>query len=192
MPASRSSCLAECPAVGSTGPRSPTPGAAPTAEPATIVASQTIDRQLSWRLTPDPPAALPRSGPAAHLHSLAGTGSPGSSPDKPPEVPPDWAPPARPPSVRQLSTKNIADSFADLLKPLSRQRRRGIIAQLSVGFYEGWRPTREEIAELVAVELGTLSVDDHLERQRCRTRDQLDRTARAALRMRGLDRLKAY
>jgi hypothetical protein len=48
---------------------------------------------------------------------------------------------------------NIADRFADLLAPLSTRRRRGLIARLSVGYYEGWRPSRAEVAELVAQEL---------------------------------------
>jgi len=48
---------------------------------------------------------------------------------------------------------NIADRFADLLAPLSARRRRGLIARLSVGYYEGWRPSRAEVAELVAQEL---------------------------------------
>ena len=50
-------------------------------------------------------------------------------------------------------TPNIADRFADLLAPLSARRRRGLIARLSVGYYEGWRPSRAEVAELVAQEL---------------------------------------
>jgi hypothetical protein len=51
------------------------------------------------------------------------------------------------------ATPNIADRFADLLAPLSARRRRGLIARLSVGYYEGWRPSRAEVAELVAQEL---------------------------------------
>jgi len=54
---------------------------------------------------------------------------------------------------RMGSTPNIADRFADLLAPLSGRRRRGLIARLSVGYYEGWRPSRAEVAELVAQEL---------------------------------------
>ena len=50
-------------------------------------------------------------------------------------------------------TPNIADRFADLLAPLRARRRRGLIARLSVGYYEGWRPSRAEVAELVAQEL---------------------------------------
>ncbi|MEP6562378.1 MAG: hypothetical protein ABJD68_15035 [Nakamurella sp.] len=51
------------------------------------------------------------------------------------------------------ATPNIADRFADLLAPLSTRRRRGVIARLAVGYYEGWRPSRAEVAELVAQEL---------------------------------------
>lgn len=51
------------------------------------------------------------------------------------------------------ATPNIADRFADLLAPLSSRRRRGLIARLSVGYYEGWRPSRAEVADLVAQEL---------------------------------------
>jgi len=54
---------------------------------------------------------------------------------------------------QRTSTPNIADRFADLLAPLSTRRRRGLIARLSVGYYEGWRPSRAEVAELVAQEL---------------------------------------
>lgn len=51
------------------------------------------------------------------------------------------------------ATPSIADRFADLLAPLSPRRRRGLIARLSQGYYEGWRPTRAEVAALVAQEL---------------------------------------
>lgn len=54
---------------------------------------------------------------------------------------------------RMGAMPNIADRFADLLAPLSGRRRRGLIARLSVGYYEGWRPSRAEVAELVAQEL---------------------------------------
>jgi len=61
--------------------------------------------------------------------------------------------PGRPTYPRFGATPNIADRFADLLAPLSSRRRRGLIARLSVGYYEGWRPSRAEVAELVAQEL---------------------------------------
>jgi hypothetical protein len=62
----------------------------------------------------------------------------------------NFGPPAE---ARSGVTPNIADRFADLLAPLSARRRRGLIARLSVGYYEGWRPSRAEVAELVAQEL---------------------------------------
>ena len=49
---------------------------------------------------------------------------------------------------------NIADRYAVVLQPLSPRQRLGVIAALSVGFYEGWRPTREELAAYVAAEFG--------------------------------------
>ncbi len=51
------------------------------------------------------------------------------------------------------ATPSIADRFADLLAPLSQKRRRGLIARLSVGYYEGWHPSRAEVNQLVAEEL---------------------------------------
>jgi len=65
----------------------------------------------------------------------------------------DDARPAPSGQHRVGSTPNIADRFADLLAPLSTRRRRGLIARLSVGYYEGWRPSRAEVAALVAQEL---------------------------------------
>ncbi len=58
-------------------------------------------------------------------------------------------PATRPPG----STPSIADRFADLLAPLSNKRRRGLIARLSVGYYEGWHPSRAEVTQLVNEEL---------------------------------------
>jgi hypothetical protein len=48
---------------------------------------------------------------------------------------------------------NIADRYADLIAQLSPRRRRGMIARLSQGYFEGWRPSRDEVADLVAQEL---------------------------------------
>ncbi len=50
-------------------------------------------------------------------------------------------------------TPSIADFYADLLLPLNERQRKGLIARLSVGYFEGWRPTRPEMAQLVAAEL---------------------------------------
>jgi hypothetical protein len=73
--------------------------------------------------------------------------------------------PARSPS----RTPTIADPYADLLRPLNERQRRAIVLRLTFGFYEGWRPGRTEMADLVAVELGTLSTEDALRRQQHRT-----------------------
>lgn len=70
-----------------------------------------------------------------------------------PSMPADDCHIGQPVPTRAGATPNIADRFADLLAPLSSRRRRGLIARLSVGYYEGWRPSRAEVAELVAQEL---------------------------------------
>ena len=49
---------------------------------------------------------------------------------------------------------NIADRYAVVLQSLTLRQRQGVIAALSVGFYDGWRPTREELAAYVAAEFG--------------------------------------
>ena len=49
---------------------------------------------------------------------------------------------------------NIADGYAVVLQALAPRQRLGVIAALSVGFYDGWRPTREELAAYVAAEFG--------------------------------------
>jgi hypothetical protein len=68
---------------------------------------------------------------------------------------------------------NIIDGYRDLLELLSRRKRLGMIAWLSVGYYEGWRPDRAEVADLIAVELGALTVGDAHERLRQRRRGVL-------------------
>ena len=85
------------------------------------------------------------------------TGGPGAPTDSPlPDVPPERSP---------SRTPTIADNYADLLRPLNSQQRRAMILRLTFGFYEGWRPSRNEMADLVAVELGTLSTEEALRRQ---------------------------
>jgi hypothetical protein len=71
-------------------------------------------------------------------------------------------------SPQSMRRPGIADEFTDLLRPLSETQRRGLIARLSVGYYEGWRPSRAEIADLGAPELGILTVDECLQRERQR------------------------
>ena len=84
----------------------------------------------------------------AGAHARSGLPLPNASPERSP---------ARIPT--------IADMYADLLRPLSNQQRRAMVLRLTFGFYEGWKPTRSEIADLVAVELGTLSSEDALRRK---------------------------
>ena len=49
---------------------------------------------------------------------------------------------------------NIADRYAAVLRHLGPRQRLGVIAALSVGFYDGWRPTEAELAAYVAAEFG--------------------------------------
>ena len=57
---------------------------------------------------------------------------------------------------------NIADRYAVVLQSLSPRQRQGVVAALSVGFYDGWRPTREELAAYVAVKFGvTVTAPPH-------------------------------
>jgi len=77
----------------------------------------------------------------------------------------------QPNSRRQPPTPpTIVDGCTDLLALLDPRRRRGMIAWLSVRYYDGYRPCRAEIADLVAVELGTLTYDESRARRRARER----------------------
>jgi hypothetical protein len=71
-------------------------------------------------------------------------------------------------------TPTIADKYADLLRPLNNQQRQAITLRLAFGFYEGWQPSRGEMADVVAVELGTLSAEEALRRQRRRNQGKVD------------------
>ena len=55
---------------------------------------------------------------------------------------------------------SITDAYADVLRVLSPRQRRGLIAQLAVGFYDGWRPGRAEVTDLVAVKKGIMTADE--------------------------------
>ena len=58
-------------------------------------------------------------------------------------------------SKRSLSrTPTIADQYSGLLDDLTPGQRRGLIAKLSVGYYEGWRPTRAQLARHIQDEFG--------------------------------------
>jgi hypothetical protein len=86
-----------------------------------------------------------------------GAGRPDAASDSP------WL--GGPPEQGSARTPTIADKYADLLRPLNNQQRRAMILRLTYGFYEGWRPSRQEMADLVAVELGILSTEEALRRQ---------------------------
>ena len=64
--------------------------------------------------------------------------------------------PGRNPAFRHNVSRSpsIADRYAVVLRTLGSRQRLGVIAALSVGFYDGWRPTREELAAYVAAEFG--------------------------------------
>ena len=61
---------------------------------------------------------------------------------------------------------SIADRYEDLLATLDDGARRGLIHRLSVGYYEGWRPSREEVANLIARETGRITESEYLEGRR--------------------------
>ena len=71
-----------------------------------------------------------------------------------------------------IKVPSIADDYEEVLKFLDRRKRQGIIASMSIRYYDGWRPTLGEIADLVAVELGVLTVQESTERQRRRARGE--------------------
>ncbi|MET0967368.1 MAG: hypothetical protein ABWZ02_13280 [Nakamurella sp.] len=52
---------------------------------------------------------------------------------------------------------SIADDYYDLLSQLDAGKRLGMIRRLSVGYYEGWSPSRAELSTLVDFELGRIS-----------------------------------
>ena len=74
----------------------------------------------------------------------------------------------RPSSPIPPTPPNIADPFTDLLSLLDPPRQRGMISWIATRYYDGWHPDRAEIADLVAVELGALRIEDSIERQRRR------------------------
>ncbi len=72
----------------------------------------------------------------------------------------DWRP-----TRQRPRTPSITDGIEDLLDLLEPAKRRGMIAWLSVGYYDGWRPGRQEIGDLVALELGLLTIDNYIQRK---------------------------
>jgi len=57
---------------------------------------------------------------------------------------------------------SIADPFQDMLVGLDEVARRGFVQRLADGYYEGWRPTRAEVARLLALETGQISEAEYL------------------------------
>lgn len=57
---------------------------------------------------------------------------------------------------------SIADPFQDMLAALDEGARRGFVQRLADGYYEGWRPTRAEVASLLALETGQISEAEYL------------------------------
>jgi hypothetical protein len=73
------------------------------------------------------------------------------------------------PTRHKPSTEpSIIDGYADVLDVLNPMRRRGLVAQIANGFYDGWRPGRAEVTDIVAVELGMLTIDECVRRRRLR------------------------
>lgn len=70
--------------------------------------------------------------------------------------------------LRQPSPASVTDGLEDLLDLLPAHRRRGLISQLTVGYYEGWRPSRSEVADLIAIDIGVITLDQWAVRQRQR------------------------
>lgn len=63
-------------------------------------------------------------------------------------------------------TATIADQYSGLLDDLTPGQRRGLIAKLSVGYYDGWRPSRAELAQHIHDELGVTALDPETGRSR--------------------------
>jgi hypothetical protein len=71
-------------------------------------------------------------------------------------------------SNQPVPQPSIADRYSDLLELLDRHQRQGLIVRLTVGYYDGWRPSRSEVADLVAVTLKIMTIEESLQRQRIR------------------------
>ena len=89
---------------------------------------------------------------------------PAPAPDRDRDRHPSVAGPGPSGSV-EARVANIADPYADLSAALDEPRRMGIVALLAVGYYDGWRPTREEVADPVRATTGE-SAQQHLDLHR--------------------------
>jgi hypothetical protein len=65
------------------------------------------------------------------------------------------------PSVQQGISRslNITDQYFGLLDDLTSSQRRGLIAKLSNGYYDGWQPTRAQLIRYIQNEFGVTARD---------------------------------
>ena len=75
-------------------------------------------------------------------------------------------------NTRTVPTGSIADPFRDLLAAMDKGPRQGFVRRLAVGYYEGWQPTRAEVAALIDLETGRINEAEYLAGQRSRLRPQ--------------------
>ncbi|PVZ93269.1 antitoxin VbhA family protein [Amnibacterium flavum] len=54
--------------------------------------------------------------------------------------------------------------WPDLFTPLSGDDRRSIVQALTAGWHEGWDPTRDDVANLVAKATGQIDQTEYLRR----------------------------
>lgn len=65
-------------------------------------------------------------------------------------------------------TATIADHYRSVLDCLPPALRRRYVLRLTHGFCEGWRPSRGELTDEIAVDLGLITVVEARERRRRR------------------------
>ena len=80
-------------------------------------------------------------------------------------------------SSQRRPPPHISDRYADLLRTAVRTTTPSHHSQLTIGFYEGWRPSRAEMAELVAAELGISPSMSYSMRNAAENGDNPDRTS---------------
>ncbi|WP_243118439.1 hypothetical protein [Actinomyces wuliandei] len=51
--------------------------------------------------------------------------------------------------------------WPDLYAPLSQQERRALTNTLAADWHEGWTPSREDVADLLALRAGTLTRSEY-------------------------------
>jgi hypothetical protein len=54
------------------------------------------------------------------------------------------------------TTPNIVDQYCGLLDNLTPSQRRGLVAKLAIEYYDGWRPTRSQLAAYVQKNFGVI------------------------------------